>query len=72
MFAPINRVVAFMLPLTQPARTLADVFATAGRDEPDSTQSLMFNWRPVPVELVQFRLRPLRPTTLLPSSTYAS
>ena len=50
VFAPINSLAAFKLPQVQPARTLADVFATAGRDEPVSTPSLMFNWRPAPVE----------------------
>ncbi len=64
MFAPTNRVARFILPLTQPARTLADVFATAGRDEPVSTPALVFNWRPSLVELVEFRWRPRSSATL--------
>jgi hypothetical protein len=65
VFAPINMLAQFLLqlPLPEPVGTLADTFAKAGRDEPDSTPSLVFNWRPLPVESVCFRWQRL-PTTI--------
>jgi hypothetical protein len=57
VFAPINRLAQFLLqlPLPESVGSLADVFATAGRDEPGSSPSLIFSWRPLPVELRPFR-----------------
>ncbi len=66
VFAPINRLAQFLLqqPLSEPVGTLADTFAKAGRDEPDSMPSLVFNWRPLPVASVWFRWQQLPPAPI--------